>query len=107
MRQRQTIDFDYLFTSIVVDTIFFFWGGETLMLCGWNTRMLGLPRYFLPSFFFCFDVESNSNRSSSSSHLGCWDLYLRLLGALYLFLNFSHTKTLLMCQKILSWPLEK
>ena len=56
---------------------------------------------------FCFDVESNSNRSSSSSHLGCWDLYLRLLGALYLFLNFSHTKTLLMCQKILSWPLEK
>ena len=39
--------------------------------------------------------------SSSSSHLGSRDLYLKLL---YLFLNFSHTKTLLMCQKILSWP---
>ena len=31
---------------------FFGGGGETLMLCGWNTRMLGLRRYFLPSFFF-------------------------------------------------------
>lgn len=109
MRQRQTIDFDYLFTSIVVDTIFL-GGGKNPDVVRMEYSDVGSPPLF-PSvlffFFFCFDVESNSNRSSSSSHLRSWDLYLRLLGALYLFLNFSHTKTLLMCQKILSWPLER
>ena len=99
----------WLFIYFYSSRHYFFFGGG-----GGNpdvVRMeysdVGSPPLFPSVLFFCFDVESNSNRSSSSSHLGCWDLYLRLLGALYLFLNFSHTKTLLMCQKILSWPLEK
>jgi hypothetical protein len=67
MRQRQTIDFDYLFTSIVVDTIFF-GGGKNPDVVRMEYSDVGSPPLF-PSVLFFFALMLRVTATGRPLHL--------------------------------------